>query len=136
MNRSLIRPAVAGATAAAVWAAAEVPLARALDTGFTDVGLLGRCSGLPGRLGTAAGVGIHLANGAAFGVAFAALGGRGARAGLAAAEIEGTVLWPMMRILDPQHFTKRVFAQEVITHGLFGVVLGLTIPRSAARTTL
>ena len=136
MNRSLIRPAVAGATAAAVWAAAEVPLSRALDTGFTDVGLLARCSGLGGRLGTAAGIGIHLANGAAFGVAFAALGGRGARAGFAAAEIEGTVLWPMLRLLDPEHFTKRVFAQEVITHGLFGVVLGLTTPRSAARATL
>ncbi len=136
MNRSLIRPAVAGATAAAVWAVAELPLSRRLDTGFTDVGLLGRASGLPGRLGTAAGVGIHLVNGAAFGVAFAALGGRGARAGFAAAEIEGTVLWPMMRMLDPEHFTKRVFAQEVITHGLFGVVLGVATSRSAARSTL
>lgn len=136
MNRSLIRPAIAGASAAALWAVAEVPLSRALDTGFTDVGLLGRCSGLRGRLGVAAGVGIHLVNGAAFGVAFAALGGRGVRAGFAAAEIEGVVLWPVMRILDPEHLTKRVFAQEVITHGLFGAALGLTTSGNATRSTL
>lgn len=136
MNRSLIRPAVAGASAAALWAAAELPLSRALDTGFTDVRLLARCSGLGGRRGTVAGIGIHLANGAAFGVAFAALGGRGVRAGFAAAEIEGAVLWPMMRMLDPEHFTKRVFAQEAVTHGLFGVVVGGASSRSAARSTL
>lgn len=136
MHRSLIRSALAGATAAALWAVVEVPLSRVLDTGFTDVSLLGRCSGLRGRRGTAAGVVIHLVNGAAFGVAFAELGGRGARAGFAAAEIEGTVLWPAMRMLDPEHFTKRVFAQEAVTHGLFGVTLGLASPRSAARSTL
>ena len=84
----------------------------------------------------APGAGIHLVNGAAFGAAFAALGGSGARAGLAAAEIEGAVLWPVMRILDREHFTKRVFAQEVITHGLFGAVLGFTISRGEARPTL
>ena len=53
MNRSLIRPAIAGASAAALWAVAEVPLSRALDTGFTDVGLLGavqRASGVDSGL--------------------------------------------------------------------------------------
>jgi hypothetical protein len=136
VNGILIRGAVAGAAAAGVWAVAELPLARAAGTGFTDVALLGRCSGLSGRRATAAGLALHLANGAAFGATFGAAGGRGVRAGLIAAQAEGTVLWPLMRILDREHFTKRVFAQEVLTHGVFGVVLGLGLPRGAARASV
>lgn len=133
MRAGITRGAVAGATAAGVWALAEIPLSRATDTGFTDVALLGRCTGLSGRRANAVGLAVHLANGAAFGALFSAAGGRGARTGFVAAQVEGTLLWPVMRIIDPEHFTKRVFAQEVLTHGLFGVVLGLALPRSASR---
>jgi hypothetical protein len=136
MRTALIRGAVAGATAAGVWAAAEAPLSRVAGTGFTDVALLGRCTGLSGRRATAAGLALHLANGAAFGATFGAAGGRGVRAGFVAAQVEGTVLWPLMRVLDPEHFTKRVFAQEVITHALFGAVLGLGLPRGTARESV
>lgn len=131
-----IRHALAGATAAGVWAAVEVPLSRALGTEFTDVQLLGRCSGLGGRRATAAGLAVHLANGAGFGVALGLLGRGGVRDAVVAAEVEGTVLWPLVRVLDPEHFTKRVFVQEALTHGLFGLVLGLGTARGATRTAV
>ncbi len=118
------RYAFAGAAAAGVWALAEIPLSRAMGTGFTDVGLLARQTRLPGRLGSAAGLALHVGNGAAFGAAFGLLGARGPLAGLVAAEIEGTVLWPALGVLDRAHFTKRVFAQEVVTHALFGITMG------------
>jgi hypothetical protein len=123
-TRPIPRYTCAGAASAAVWALAEIPLSRALGTGFTDVGLLARQSRLPGRAGTAAGLAAHIANGALFGAGFALAGGRGAAQGLAAAELEGTLLWPVVAVIDREHFTKRVFAQEVVTHALFGIVLG------------
>jgi hypothetical protein len=121
MDATVLRYAVAGTVAAGVWAGIESPLSRALDTGFTDCELLGRVTGRSRAAGTA----VHLANGALFGAAFAAVGGRGVGQAVIAAEIEGTVLWPGIAVLDREHFTRRVFAQEALTHAVFGVVLGL-----------
>jgi hypothetical protein len=130
-----VRGATAGTIAAATWAAAEPVLGRGLGTPFSDVRLLGRLV-MRGRAWPAAGVALHLANGAAFGWAFERLDLRGAKQGLLAAELENMILWPGMLVLDRIHpdrregtwprlaTNRRVVAYELATHALFGVVLG------------
>jgi len=137
----IARGALAGTVATAVWTIADRGLARALGTGsFSDVRLLGRFA-TRGRLWPAAGLAIHLANGASFGAAFAAAGQGGAARGMLIAEVENTLLWPAMAIVDRIHPDRRdgtwprlvsnprVFAQEAIGHAVLGGVLGALVPR-------
>ena len=129
-----LRAALAGLTAAAAWAAAEPVLGRLFRTPYSDVRLLGMP--LSRRRWRVVGTTLHLANGAAAGVAFRRLGLRGWRAGLTTAQIENAALWPGMLLVDRYHPDRRerrwpplaanprVFAQEVAAHALFGAVLG------------
>ena len=137
-----IHAALAGATAAAVWIAAE-PVVRRL-TGGTHrelrliSGTLARDGG-----GNALGWTVHLANGAAFGVAFRRLGGHGVRRAVIAAQAENAILWPGMAIVDrihpdvrsgrwPKLFSDRgTIAQEIASHVVFGAVLGVLIREPA-----
>lgn len=137
-RRVAARGAAAGAAAAAAWAAVEPFAARALGTDYTDVRLLGRM--VSRRRWGVAGTAAHLANGAAFGALFAGTGGRGPRAGLALAMVETLATWPGMALLDRIHpdrrsgrwpalvTDRRVFAQEVAMHALFGLLVGLMMP--------
>jgi hypothetical protein len=121
--------------AAAAWAAAEPALGRAVGTRFSDVRLLGGIA-TRGRAWPVAGVALHLANGAAFGIAFERLGFRGVRQGVLAAQAENLALWPGMLAVDRLHpdrrsgswprlaTDRRVIAYEVATHALFGAVVG------------
>jgi hypothetical protein len=134
----MIRGALAGAAAAAIWAAAEPGVARLVrpPAGYSDVRLLGAVLTGGGRRWQAAGLGAHLVNGALFGTAFARAGARGWRQGLVAAQAENLAFWPGMALLDRVHpdrrsgawpplaGNRRVFAYEVAVHALFGVVLG------------
>lgn len=134
----VIRGALAGAAAAAVWAASEPIAARLFrpPVEYSDVRLLGALATGDGPRWRSAGLAVHLANGAGFGAIFAAAGGRGWKQGLAVAQVENLVLWPGMAVIDRLHpdrrsgawpplFTSgRVFAYEAAVHGLFGVVLG------------
>jgi hypothetical protein len=140
----VIRGAVAGATAAAAWAAAEPGIARLVrpPAGYSDIRLLGALVTRDGRRWRAVGLGAHLVNGALFGAAFARAGARGWRQGLVAAQAENVVLWPVMALLDRIHpdrrsgawpplaGNRRVFAYEAAVHALFGVVLGALSGRS------
>ena len=95
----------------------------------------------PGRGGAGLGLAVHLANGAAFGVAFGRLGGHGVRRAVLAAQAENAVLWPGMAIADrvhpdvrsgawPKLLTDRgTIAQEIGGHLVFGVVLGALLRR-------
>jgi hypothetical protein len=135
-----VRGAVAGATAAALWAAAEPALGRAFGTPFTDVRLLGRAV-TRGRLWPVVGAVVHVANGAAFGWAFERLGGRGVKLGVTAATLENIALWPAMTLVDRYHPDRRdgswpllvsdprTFAFEATTHALFGAALGALVNR-------
>jgi hypothetical protein len=128
----------AGLLAAAAWAASEPLLGRILGTPFSDVRLLGRLV-TRGRGWPAAGLGLHLANGAFFGAAFERLRCRGIKAGVAAAEVENLVLWPALAVIDRLHpdrrsgawpplaTSPRVLVYEVTTHAVFGVVLGALV---------
>ena len=121
--------------AAAAWAAAEPVLGRVLGTPYSDLRLLGGAV-TRGRGWPVAGLALHLVNGAAFGAAFERLGGRGPWQGILAAQLESAALWPAMAVVDRVHPDRRsgawppllrngrVFAYEVATHALFGLVLG------------
>jgi hypothetical protein len=127
------RTALAGATAAAAWAAAE-PLARPLHgTSYSDVRLLGR----PSRRGWRfVGLAAHLGGGIAGALLFRRLGLRGPRAAIALFQAENLALWPLMAAVDRVHpdrrdgswppllLNGRVFAYEAAMHALYGAVLG------------
>ena len=128
------RAGLAGAAAAAAWIAAE-PLARRFaGTSYSDVRLLGRP--LSRRRWRLAGTALHLANGAAAGIAFRRLGLRGWRQGVAVFQLENVAAWPLMALVDRWHpdrrdgtwppllLNGRVFAQEAAVHALFGALLG------------
>jgi hypothetical protein len=126
-------------TAAATWAVAEPVLRRVFATPYTDVRLLG--APLSRRHWRLAGTGVHLANGAAAGIAFRRLGVRGWRSGIVAAQLENAVAWPAMAVVDRFHpdrtsgawppllGNRRVFGQEVVAHAIFGAVLGAALRR-------
>jgi hypothetical protein len=136
-----VRGAVAGVTAAAAWIAAEPVARRLFGTPFTDVRALGRP--VSRRHWRAAGTAIHLANGAAAGIAFERLGLRGWKAGVAAFQAEHLATWPLMAVVDRWHPDRRsgawppllrngrVFAQEAAVHAVFGAVLGAVLARPA-----
>ena len=132
-----LRGALAGAAAAAVWAAQQPLDRRVFGFPYDDTELLGR---LVVRSGAwqAAGVGLHLLNGAAFGAAYANVAPslpvpavlRGPLAGLA----EHLATWPVAAVVDRVHPARsdlpqlwgsgRAFAQAAWRHALFCLVLG------------
>lgn len=137
-----MKGATAGALAAATWAAAEPALARLVRSPYSDVRLLGRLV-TRRRAWPVAGLALHLANGALFGTAFESIGLRGVKAGVAAAQVENAVLWPAMAIVDKIHPDRRdgrwpplvsnprVALQEIVTHAIFGAMLGALVSRQA-----
>jgi len=133
-----IRGALAGASAAAVWAAQQPLDKRVFDFGFDDVELLGKAvtRGPRWRL---AGTAMHLANGAAFGAVYANVqphvrGLAPWARGPAAALAEHLASWPATALTDRFHPARdelpalrgssRAFAQAAWRHLVFGTVLG------------
>ena len=133
-----MRGMAAGIVAAAVWAAAEPALGRALGVPwYSDRRLLG---GLL-RVGPEAAIAVHLTNGALFGATFERLGLRGPASGVLMGQLESLGLWPFMVLVDRVHEDRRsgawpplarngrVFAYEVTVHAVFGAVLGSLLRR-------
>ena len=132
-----LRGALAGAAAAAVWAAQQPLDRRVFGHPYDDTEVLGR---LVVRSGAwqLAGVGVHLANGALFGAMYSNVAPslpvppalRGPLAGLA----EHLATWPGTAVVDRMHPARsdlpqlwgsgRAFAQAAWRHVLFGFVLG------------
>ena len=132
----MLRGALAGVVAAAAWGALEPLAQRAFRVPYSDIRLLGRVA-TSGEGWKAAGWAVHLGNGALFGAAFERLGGRGPTRAVVAAQVENVVLWvPGMALVDRFHPDRRsgawppllrnprVFAYEMFTHAVFGLVLG------------
>jgi hypothetical protein len=132
-----LRGALAGGLAAAAWAAAMPLDKRLAGSGYDDVELLGKA--VTRRRGWwAAGMAMHLGNGALFGAIYANVAPRvplpsWAR-GPAAAMTENFATWPLAEVSDRLHPARdelpkiardrRAFAQATWRHLLFGVVLG------------
>jgi hypothetical protein len=132
-----LRGALAGAAAAAVWAAQQPLDRRVFRHPYDDTEVLGRLLVRSGAW-QAAGVALHLANGAVFGAAYANVAPslpippalRGTVAGLA----EHLATWPGTAVMDRVHPARsdlprlwgsgRAFAQGAWRHALFGLVLG------------
>ena len=132
-----LRGALAGAAAAAVWAVQQPLDRRVFGFPYDDTELLGRLV-VRTRGWQAAGVGLHLANGAVFGAAYANVAPslpvpaalRGPLAGLA----EHLATWPGTAVIDRVHPARsdlpqlwgsgRAFIQGAWRHALFGLVLG------------
>jgi hypothetical protein len=131
------RGALAGAVAAGVWAAQQPLDMKVFGVRYDDTELLGKAV-TRGPLWRPIGVAMHLANGALFGAAYAAIAprvqlpswSRGPLAGLA----EHAATWPLTALLPAAHpagpdfpaltTNPRAFAQATWRHALFGVVLG------------
>jgi hypothetical protein len=132
-----VRGALAGAAAAAVWAAQQPLDQRVFGCEYDDVELLGRFV-TDGPAAYPIGLAMHVANGAVFGAVYAnAARGlpipavlRGPLAGLA----EHFATWPGTAALSRVHpaagempqlwGSSRAFAQATWRHVLFGTVLG------------
>lgn len=135
---STARAAVAGAGAALVWAAVEPLDRRLFHLDYSDVALLGKLV-TRSRWWPAAGLALHAANGAAFGIVFGQLqratGVRPGRLALSLALAENVATFPLASQLERWHpasgepgvasfWNARGFAQATLRHALFGVVLG------------
>ena len=132
-----LRGALAGAAAAAVWAVQQPLDRRVFGFPYDDTELLGRLVVRSGGW-QLAGIGLHLANGAVFGAAYANVAPslpvpvalRGPLAGLA----EHLATWPATMVFDRLHpaaadfpelwGNPRAFAQAAWRHALFGFVMG------------
>jgi hypothetical protein len=128
-----LRGALAGATAAAVWAAQQPLDRRAFGIAYDDADLLGRLVAR-GRAVYPVGLALHLLNGALLGALYANVRSslpvpaalRGPLAGL----VEHVATWPgtaaLARIDELPRLwgSGRAFAQAAWRHVLFGAVLG------------
>jgi hypothetical protein len=120
-----LRGALAGVAAAGVWLVQQPLDKRIFGWPHDDAELLGRLTGV----GPAAGVLLHLQNGALFGALYANVapgvplpaGLRGPAAGL----LEHLATWPLTVWAAPELTSSpRAFAQSTWRHVLFGAVLG------------
>jgi hypothetical protein len=139
------RSALAGATAAAVWALQEPLDRRLLGCDYSDVAILGKAV-TRGRGWWPIGFGLHVANGAVFGLVYEQARRRldvpPRRLAVGLALAEHLALYPLGGVVDRYHPARgepglpplltngRAFAQATWRHLLFGVVLGrLAAPR-------
>ncbi|HEV2590504.1 MAG TPA: hypothetical protein VGU02_01300 [Gaiellaceae bacterium] len=128
-----MNPAKAGAVSALVWAAAEQLDKRLVGHDYSDVAVLGK-GVTRSRAWPVAGLAMHAANGAVFGLAYAQLRRRGVSA-MTMALAEHTLLFPLGAVADRVHpargtpglaplWSKRAFVQATFRHALFGALLG------------
>ena len=133
-----VRGAAAGAVGAAVWAAQEPLDKRVFGVDYSDVELLGKAV-TRGDEWPAVGLAMHVANGAAFGAAYALakpfLPGPPVARALIAAMAENFGSWPLIGVAERIHPARRdlpqlagnprALAQATWRHVLFAVVVGV-----------
>jgi len=135
---SRARPAAAGAAAACVWAALEPLDIRLFRNDYSDVAMLGKLV-TRSRAWPVAGIAVHTANGALFGLAVDALRRRTSvpprHLALGLALAESFALFPLGALIDRVHpargsagvgqfFNARGLGQQTARHAVFGLVLG------------
>jgi hypothetical protein len=132
------RAAAAGAGAALAWAAIEPLDKRLFRLDYSDVALLGKLA-TRSRWWPAVGLALHLANGAAFGLAFEQARHRTdtppLRLAVSLALAENFATFPLASQFERWHpssgqpglapfWNVRGLAQATARHALFGIVLG------------
>jgi hypothetical protein len=135
-----MRGAIVGAVAAAIWNGYDPLLKKVFGTPYADSEVLGPFI-TQGEQEWLANLVTHMGGGFAFGWAFERLGGHGVKAGVAAAVVENTALWPLIGLLEPLHPKRksgewpplltngRAFAAATVGHAIFGALLGLGVRR-------
>lgn len=137
--RERVRAAVAGAAAAAVWAAQEPLDQRLFGCDYSDVAVLGK-GVTRGPSWRRVGLAIHIVNGALFGLAYhearRIVPADPRRLALGMTLAEHVALYPLCYAIDRYHPARgepgipplltnpRAFAQATWRHAIFGVVLG------------
>src|SRR5918992_3582618 len=138
--------AVAGAVAAAVWAAEQPLDKRLFRSDYDDVERLGKLV-TRGSDWPLAGLALHVQNGALFGAAYAHakpfLPGPPLARAVIAGMAENFAFWPLGRLVDRYHPARdelepfqgniRALAQATWRHLIFAVVLGALEDRLSAR---
>jgi hypothetical protein len=133
------RSATAGAAAAVAWALLEPLDRRVFGCDYSDVAVLGK-SVTRRRGWLPAGLVMHAANGAVFGLGFHALRQRTRmsprRLALGLALAEHVTLYPLSYFVDRRHprrgepgvppllRNRRAYAQATVRHAVFGLLLG------------
>ena len=133
------RAALAGAAAAVAWAALQPLDKRLFRCDYSDVALLGK-GVTRSRRWPLAGLALHTANGALFGLGYRELQARTEyeprRLALSLALAEHVTLYPLNAVVDSRHPARgekglppllsspRAFAQATWRHALFGLLLG------------
>lgn len=134
--RRSINGGLAGGIAAALWAVQQPLDKRAFGSGYDDVELLGKAV-VKHDDWPAAGLALHVANGFAFGAAYAQLRrfmpGPALAQGTGLAVAEHFALWPLTALVDRHHPRRReltrlrgnraAFWQALYRHVLFGLAL-------------
>jgi hypothetical protein len=131
---SRVRSAAAGAAAATAWALLEPVDQRVFRYGYSDVALLGKLA-TRGAHWRAAGLALHAANGAIFGLAYHEARRHYGWSALRLAMLEHVALFPLSALVDRHHpergtegiprlMTARAFGQATARHAVFGLVLG------------
>ena len=131
---SRTRSALAGALAATGWAALEPLDRRVFRYDYSDVAVLGKLA-TSGPHWCAAGLAIHAANGAVFGLAYHEARRRRGWSALRLALLEHVALYPLSALVDRHHpargtsgvpklLSPRAFGQATARHAVFGVLLG------------
>jgi hypothetical protein len=133
------RAAAAGALAALTWALQEPLDRRVLGCDYSDVAVLGKAL-VRGRGWWAAGLAVHVGNGALFGLAYHEARRRSSirpqKLAVGMALAEHLALYPLCFFVDRYHPARgepgvppllaspRAFAQATWRHAVFGAVLG------------
>jgi hypothetical protein len=128
------RAAAAGAAAALAWAAVEPLDRRILRHDYSDVALLGKFV-TRSRAWPIAGLALHTANGAVFGLAYREARRRLGVGAVPMALAEHVALFPLGSFADRYHpargepglariFSAPAFVQATWRHAFFGAVLG------------
>ena len=134
--RRPLNGALAGAAAAAAWAAQQPLDKKVFGSRYDDVEILGKLV-TRGPAWPAAGLGLHVVNGARFGAVYALarplVPGPPVVAGIGAAMAENFGFWPLGVLIDRHHpargeleslhGNRRAFGQATWRHLLFGIVL-------------
>ena len=132
-----LRGALAGATAATIWAAQQPLDKRLFGSRYDDLEMLGKAV-TRGPAWPAVGLAMHVVNGAAFGALYARFAPRMPlpvwSRGPATALAEHVALWPLAAVTDRLHparedmprisRSRTAFLQGAWRHLLFGLTLG------------
>jgi hypothetical protein len=136
------RAAAAGVAGTLVWAALEQADLRLFRHDYSDVAVLGKAV-TRGRAWPAAGLALHAANGAVFGLAYAEVRRRRDVSAVRLALLEHVVLFPLGAVVDRAHpargeaglaklWSLPAFAQATLRHAVFGATLGALSRRGTA----